>query len=277
MGIKDIITLAPSSPESDLALSQSLVLAHAHSAHVTVLVPAFYPAFPVAGPGVMLPELYADLAREAHESGLARAEQAKALLTKAGVRGSVRVIDIDTAGLGARATVHAWYSDLIVVSTQDPEMQPGLSEALVADLLTDSGRPLLVVPKGSKLSLPFKKVALAWWPSRHASRAVHDALPLIKGAQVRVLVVDPHTSSYGAEPGADIATHLAHHGLDVQVETLESKRHSVGETLIEAARAQQCDLLVMGGYSHARWRELLLGGATLDILRNAPCPLLMAH
>jgi nucleotide-binding universal stress UspA family protein len=277
MGIKDILAIATSDPQTDAALSQALLLAQRHEAHLAVLVPAFYPAFPVAGPGVMLPELYADLAREAHESALAKAEQAKALLDKARVAGSVRVVDIDTAGLGARATVHAWYSDLIVASTGEEQTQPGLSEPLIADLLTDAGRPLLVIPKGQSLRLPFKKVALAWAPSRHATRAVHDALPFIQGAQVHVLMVDPRPNLYGAEPGADIATHLARHGIHTQVETLAANRRSVGETLIEAAKRLEVDLLVMGGYSHARWRELILGGATLDILRATPCPLLMAH
>jgi nucleotide-binding universal stress UspA family protein len=43
------------------------------------------------------------------------------------------------------------------------------------------------------------------------------------------------------------------------------------------AQSQGADLVVMGGYAHARVRELLFGGATRDLLEEAPVPLLMAH
>jgi nucleotide-binding universal stress UspA family protein len=36
-------------------------------------------------------------------------------------------------------------------------------------------------------------------------------------------------------------------------------------------------LLVMGGYSHSRVRELILGGVTAHVLRDAALPVLMVH
>ncbi len=36
-------------------------------------------------------------------------------------------------------------------------------------------------------------------------------------------------------------------------------------------------LLVMGGYGHARFREILLGGVTETVLRQMTVPVLMAH
>ena len=45
------------------------------------------------------------------------------------------------------------------------------------------------------------------------------------------------------------------------------------------AKGQQLDsnLVVMGGYSHTRLRERLLGGVTYDLMHESPVPLLMAH
>jgi hypothetical protein len=37
------------------------------------------------------------------------------------------------------------------------------------------------------------------------------------------------------------------------------------------------DLLVMGAYSHSRFREIILGRVTRDILRDMNLPVLMAH
>jgi nucleotide-binding universal stress UspA family protein len=33
----------------------------------------------------------------------------------------------------------------------------------------------------------------------------------------------------------------------------------------------------MGGYGHSKLREWLLGGASYEMLHNAPVPLLIAH
>ena len=41
--------------------------------------------------------------------------------------------------------------------------------------------------------------------------------------------------------------------------------------------ALNCDLLVMGAYGHSRLREMILGGATRDVLANSTIPVLMAH
>ena len=37
------------------------------------------------------------------------------------------------------------------------------------------------------------------------------------------------------------------------------------------------DLVVMGGYGHSRWRELVLGGATRSMLKAMTVPVLMSH
>jgi nucleotide-binding universal stress UspA family protein len=48
------------------------------------------------------------------------------------------------------------------------------------------------------------------------------------------------------------------------------------ETVVAAAmRTQQCDLLVMGAYSHSPWRGLFMGSRTTDLLRSAAVPTLL--
>jgi nucleotide-binding universal stress UspA family protein len=37
------------------------------------------------------------------------------------------------------------------------------------------------------------------------------------------------------------------------------------------------DLVVMGAYGHARWQELVLGGATRTMLESMTVPVLMSH
>lgn len=50
-----------------------------------------------------------------------------------------------------------------------------------------------------------------------------------------------------------------------------------GRLLLDAARTCGADLLVMGGYGHAPWREAVLGGATQEALSAMSMPLFLMH
>jgi len=96
---------------------------------------------------------------------------------------------------------------------------------------------------------------------------------------VTVLAVDPQPGpdGHGDIPGADIALHLARHGVKAQIERTVSAGVPIGELLLSRAADLGADLLVMGAYGHSRVRELLLGGATRSILASMTIPVLMSH
>ena len=79
-------------------------------------------------------------------------------------------------------------------------------------------------------------------------------------------------------PGADISTHLAHHGVRAEARhTKTSFGIHIGDVLLSEIGDHGIGLLVMGGYGHHRLRERLFGGVTHDILREMTVPVLMAH
>ncbi len=103
---------------------------------------------------------------------------------------------------------------------------------------------------------------------------------MMKLAQsVHVTMVDPVAASRvsGDEPGADIATYLARHGVNVSVETLPSAGRFVTDTLQRHALDINADMIVMGAYGHSKLLELILGGVTKSMLKEAKLPILMAH
>ena len=51
----------------------------------------------------------------------------------------------------------------------------------------------------------------------------------------------------------------------------------VAEALLSHTADTDADLIVMGGYGHARAWELLLGGVTRTILASMTVPVLMSH
>lgn len=51
----------------------------------------------------------------------------------------------------------------------------------------------------------------------------------------------------------------------------------VGNTLLSRAADYGSDLIVMGGYGHSKFREMLLGGVTRSMLEQMTVPVLMSH
>jgi nucleotide-binding universal stress UspA family protein len=47
--------------------------------------------------------------------------------------------------------------------------------------------------------------------------------------------------------------------------------------LIQAAHEFGADLLIMGAYSHSRFRELVFGGVTRQVLLACDLPVLLLH
>jgi nucleotide-binding universal stress UspA family protein len=46
---------------------------------------------------------------------------------------------------------------------------------------------------------------------------------------------------------------------------------------METAAASGADVLVMGGYGHSRFRELVFGGFTRRVLNSSPLPVFLFH
>ena len=119
-------------------------------------------------------------------------------------------------------------------------------------------------------------VAIAWKATPHAARALTAALPFLSMAkQIVVLTVDEDRRK-PEEEAERLMTGLRWHGIPVSVRHLQAGDQSGPETLLSAA-TEHAALLVMGGYGHSRLREWIFGGFTLNVLRAAAVPVLMAH
>jgi nucleotide-binding universal stress UspA family protein len=52
---------------------------------------------------------------------------------------------------------------------------------------------------------------------------------------------------------------------------------SFADAILGFARRHTSDLIVAGAYSHARTSQMIFGGVTRGLLRDATVPLLIAH
>lgn len=181
---------------------------------------------------------------------------------------------------GAGISLQARYSDLVVVgqaNLDEPSSTtlPDFPEFVVMN----SGRPVLIVPYVGRYDAMPKRVLIAWDASTSATRAVTAAIPLLKRAQnVDVVVFNPDTrgDAHGEMPGADIGLYLARHNVKVNV-VRQKTDIDVGNALLSIATDLGSDMIVMGGYGHSRFREILLGGVTRTVLESMTVPILMAH
>lgn len=142
-----------------------------------------------------------------------------------------------------------------------------------------SGRPVLVMPPGWNGRAIGKRVMVAWSAKRESARALADAAPFLEAADdITVVAVDASKFYTGDTfAGYDISTHLARQGLHVSLRQTDSVGRSAEAALLDEARDLDADLIVMGGYGHARVSEFVFGGVTRALSRSSSIPVLMSH
>jgi nucleotide-binding universal stress UspA family protein len=175
------------------------------------------------------------------------------------------------------AILNAFQSDLVIVGHPAPD---GLPEYMAPErILLESGGPVLIIPNAWAGETIGENIVIGWNATREARHAVCDAMSfLVAASSVTVLLIDPHENwGHGQEPGADVALYLSRHGAPVAVEKLTTRGPSVAEALLDYVQQHGTDLLVLGAYSHARLRELLLGGVTRTLLAQMPVPVLISR
>jgi nucleotide-binding universal stress UspA family protein len=275
---KDLVVPLTSTSGDTTALDFAIARAASHGAHLTVIETLNLPS---AGPWVLgqddsLAGIYRTLRSQAGQL----AASLRLQLDKHPISSEVRIVE--TLVESPRMASHlAHYADLaIVAGTSGDTPESERTRAFFGNLLLESGRPVIVVPPASKASVPPRHVVMAWRPTHEASRAVHDALPLLIGAEtVDLLLVDTNADEQdrASQPGAAIASHLARHGVDANVVVKKSRSGKVGAALIDHVNQSGADLLVVGGYGHSRFREWALGGVTRKLLLSAQIPVLYSH
>lgn len=277
MSYNDILLHVDASRAGAARLDFAIQLATRLDAHLTglyvhprLLLPAAFAAD--------LPPQYFEMQTEALEQqGQAVKSAFEAACADPGLRWEwreARGVAVDELASQAR------YADLLVLGQSNPDEPDHELPGVPDEVLLAAGRPLLLLPHGGASRQPGKRVLVAWNASRESARALHDALPLMRGAeQVTVMVadVDGGEAEEAAAPGADICLHLARHGIVAQAQHVRGSDIDVSDILLSRAADLDVDLIVMGAYGHSRLRELMLGGVTRQMLRQMTVPVLMSH
>jgi nucleotide-binding universal stress UspA family protein len=171
---------------------------------------------------------------------------------------------------------YARLHDVTVIGPGDDAS--GESRELLEAALFQSGRPVIVTPVRGVETFKCERVALAWNDSPQASRALADAMPLLKKAKsVHVVSVTDDDTLGAIMPSIEVAKYLALHGIETTVDDTVAGSRSIEHAIIGKSEEVGADLIVMGAYGHSRLREQILGGATRGVIGSCPLPVLMSH
>ena len=267
----DILVHIDSTPNCAARLEVAVRLAQRHRASLTGLF-------------VISHQYYQPRQQAPVEAATAAARQLFDDLTAgAGIKASWHCVDWSVIGVSVAEIInhHAHYTDLVVVGQTLPGAAgKGLPADLPERLILGAGRPVLVVPYAGTFPTVGERVLVAWKAGRESTRAVNDALPLLKGArQVNLLAVNS-SENYGDDGESlcsNICLHLTRHGIVASADKILASTASVGDTLLNRAYDEGFDLLVMGAYAHTPQGTLVLGAVAKHLLKDMTVPVLMSH
>jgi nucleotide-binding universal stress UspA family protein len=300
MALRDMLVCVDDSAAGNGRFELALNLAHANKAHLTAVyalpelhtagAPPAVPGLPPTVLGPVSPDGAAIVGGEpimaAGSAGQVppEAERAAAVEQRFHRELSMRRIEGEWSMLNrvelAELIQLAKAVDLVVIGQYPDNDADGGTWLRPDDLMTDIGRPVLVVPYAGVFGEVGRRVLIAWDGTREANRALHDALALIGNAEeVMVIHIGKRETDLDADrPALDqIVRHLARHGIAARPEESPRGDIPVPDILLSRAADLGADMIVAGAYHHSHLRESLLGGVSRGLLEHMTVPVLMSH
>lgn len=279
---KTLLTIVTDAARAEATITAASRLALAHDAHLDILalgVDRTQLGYAYIGTAAVV--LQATLDRTEEDARAVEAACKTALAEEdPTLRWSIETVVAQLGGLTDLVAQRARFADLVILPRPYGKDQGAEAEAVIESALFEGQAPVVVVPEtGIGQADKPRRIVLAWNQSAEAMAATRRALPLLKQADTVVItVIDP--TSFGPErsdPGGLLCQMLVRHGVKAEVSVLAQALPRVSDILARQVRDLDADLLVMGAYSHSRFREAILGGATRDLLEQAEVPVFLAH
>jgi nucleotide-binding universal stress UspA family protein len=276
-----VVNLSVSANQGHAAEDFAISMAGALGAHLTGIAFIYDTHVPVTYPQLGYGEAPAELIDALKREQTDLAKQASDRFTKAtslaGVSADARTLRTSFAGSVDRFGQIARRFDLAVVGQVEPGTN-AYEKNIVEGALFSSGRPMIIVPYVHEAPFRVDRVMVCWDGGVAAARAVGDAMPLLaRAGRIELVTVAGERGKQVEVDDADIAQHLARHGLTADAGRLAKDHADVADTLLSHAVDSGVDFIVMGGHGHSRVREFFLGSVTDVVLRAVKVPVLMAH
>jgi len=289
MGIKSILVPIDGSKGSFAALSRAFIVARRFESHIKALHIMTHGADIAAAGTYNLPaKLRKTVVGQADKLALEKAAELQEFFeghcldndipisNKPVKQGGVTAAWHQESGSVDEVLIHhGRVSDVIAVPR--PKLKEGVMRRspvgrAIEAILLRTGRPVLIEPPKSNVK-KCSRIVLGWNDSLECSRALAMTMPWLVGLdEITVLVSKKRKSSV-----RELVEYLSWYNVKANIVVLDDKGKSVGESMLNVCSEVNADFLVVGGFSHARARELLFGGVTRHLLLHSNIVTIMAH
>lgn len=265
------LTLQPSDGSDD-DLNAVVELSQRLGVRLDVLITGIaMPALSFEG----VPSGWVEFCESIHLAVTRKRDSVEATLQAQNVPATVSAVFSDIARFSGEIEQHALCSDVVVVPNRAMLDTP-VGKLLFNTSLFHSRKPIWVLSEDKAVTT--ERIVVGWKSDPHAAASIHHALPLLRRARSVVLTtVDPNSVRDGANPGHQMASYLAHHGVEVLVDNRPSGGKSAAAVLTQCAVDHSADLIVTGAFGRSRVRDWVLGSCTRELLASESVSVFLAH
>ncbi|MBE0499957.1 MAG: universal stress protein [Desulfuromonadales bacterium] len=169
------------------------------------------------------------------------------------------------------------FTDLLVVShPTDWRQDQTTAYTGIERLLLGAGSPVLVVPLSGSLATLGARIMIAWKAGPKASRAMHDAMPLMTLAK-QVNLISVGKKDGFAQEVRRLKEYLTCHNLEATIEQIPASRLNIGDTLLNLCADDAIDMIVMGVHLTTVRGKLSLGEVGNQLLQQMTVPVLLTN
>jgi nucleotide-binding universal stress UspA family protein len=279
MHYKNILVYLDQGASNQERVNVAIAIARTHNAQITgVVVNALPDSNILRRLGIGKGDELMEQQRVDSQATIKHFEQ---LATEEGLKADTRVIDCAAGGAPKKLARMARVFDLSIMRQANPDKSDASFIAeLSEEVMFSSGRPVFFMPYIGAHNIPCRVGLIAWDGSKAATRAIHDALPLLEMMEkVIILIVDANKIEHysDSQPGDELSRHLATHGINNEVSRISKGEVSTSTIILNELSNTGADILIMGGYGTPKLREIMLGGVTRTLFECMTVPVFMSH
>lgn len=196
------------------------------------------------------------------------AEVCSAAAVQAGLQLELAEIDLNDDPIDALATL-ARSHDYCVLPV-GPSVEDELD--VLAALLYQAGRPVILAPDrlSSAASPRWEHAVVAWRSNAQASRALKEAMPLLRKARsVSVLVVREDGAGFNPDEPLEAVRYLKTRGVSADIRSVPAEGQPIGPRIARFMDETSADLLVMGAPSKPFEADFKRHSKGIDVIDEA--------
>lgn len=188
-----------------------------------------------------------------------------------------RFLRTESVRAADRMVESARAADLVIMPRENREWDRGDQAQAQDRVIRESGRPVLVIPKGYSGPTIGKSAVLGWADTREAARAAHDLIRVAQpDAAVDILSVGTMAEELLDAPANAMAESMTRHGLKATVTHRPKDGLNVADVLNQHAFEVGADMIVTGAFGHSRTYDFVIGAATNALLHDAKFPVMFS-